>query len=181
MFFFKIFPTFSSGKYCVQMSDDIHAFTFMEQSAEWHSKGLGLNEEGYKKPANLTAANGVGARATKRRLSAIGAARFIQYMMGQQNRSRESKAKLGGCYVNCNPGTSHMCPPIIEEHFVIGDFMVVHPSSSIKFDEVLTLKEDYDFTASHLHRFGAICRANRLLLHAEHYVNEVQRTLFFVV
>eukprot|EP01052_Picozoa_sp_SAG31_P064322 SAG31_NODE_23191_length_509_cov_0.924390_1_plen_62_part_10 len=37
-------------------------------------------------------------------------------------------------------------PPIKEKVFIIGDFIVVDPSSTVRFDELMCLKEDYDFT-----------------------------------
>ena len=33
------------------------------------------------------------------------------------------------------------------------------------------LKEDYDYTAQHLHEHGAVCRSNRILCLFEHYTN----------
>ena len=35
----------------------------------------------------------------------------------------------------------------------------------------MTLKEDYDFTAQHLHTYKKVCRVNRLLIWAEHWDN----------
>jgi len=35
----------------------------------------------------------------------------------------------------------------------------------------MTLKEDYDYTCSHLKTYGTVCRFNRLILHADHYCN----------
>ena len=56
-------------------------------------------------------------------------------------------------------------------HFVVGDFVVVQPSSQLRWDEAMTLKEDYDFTCQHIYEFGRVARCNRLLILAEHYVN----------
>ena len=68
-------------------------------------------------------------------------------------------AHLGGVYVNSNPGMASKCGPVSEEHFIIGDFFVVHPHSdsdpsssssssssstttkdNCRFDEQITLK-----------------------------------------
>ena len=55
---------------------------------------------------------------------------------------------------------------------MIGDFLVVDVANSdCAFDLSLSLKEDYDFTAQHLHTHGVICRVNRLFMTAEHYTN----------
>ena len=62
--------------------------------------------------------------------------------------------------------------PVAAEHFVVGDFFVSQPSATCRFDEELTLKEDYDFTCQHIHLYGSVARCNRLTLLAEHYVNE---------
>ena len=35
----------------------------------------------------------------------------------------------------------------------------------------MTLKEDYDFTAQHLHTYGQIARLNRVFVKAKHYTN----------
>ena len=92
-------------KYCAQLSDDIHGFTFMHQKCEWHKDGSGLYEEGYTKPSSLTESNKVAARAVTRRMSALGAAQMLAAQMCLAG------SKFGGVYVNCNPGTSQMCPP----------------------------------------------------------------------
>ena len=59
---------------------------------------------------------------------------------------RRTGAKLGGTYPNCNHGFAMGDPPTKEKAFVIGDFIVVDPSSTVRFDELMCLKEDYDFT-----------------------------------
>ena len=149
------------GKFCVQLSDDIHGFTFMHQKSEWHKQSGGLNEDGHTKPSSLTESNKIAARATTRRLSALGAAQMLAAQM------KKTDCKFGGLYVNSNPGTAQMCAPIMREHFCIGDFFVVDPASTCSFDEEMRLKEDYDFTCSQLRAYGKVCRFNRLLLHAE--------------
>jgi len=57
------------------------------------------------------------------------------------------------------------------KHFIIGDFFVVDTGSSVTFDENMTLKEDYDFTCSHIKAHGSALRCNRLTLHVKHYSN----------
>ena len=138
------------GKFCVQLSDDIHGFTFIHHESEWNGPGGGLNEAGYTKPPSLSESNKIAARATTRRLSALGAAQMLAAQM------KLAGSKFGGLYVNSNPGTSQMCPPIMYEHFCIGDFFVVDPSSTCRFDEEMKLKEDYDFTCSHLKTYGKV-------------------------
>ena len=46
---------------------------------------------------------------------------------------------------------------------------------TLKFDPSMTLKEDYDFTAAHLHTHGAVMRVNRLLMKALHCCHPLLR------
>jgi hypothetical protein len=54
--------------------------------------------------------------------------------------------------------------------FILGDFFV-HDDSPCRFDETLTLKEDYDFTCCHLQRHGSVLRCNRMVLKVAHETN----------
>ena len=49
---------------------------------------------------------------------------------------------------------------------------MVEPGCALRFDERMTLKEDYDFTAQHLAKHGAVARSNRVWVTALHYKNE---------
>merc|ERR1712183_101533 len=55
-------------------------------------------------------------------------------------------------------------------HFILGDFFVVD-QSTCRFDNTMTLKEDYDFTCSHLAKHGAVMRCNRMILRVKHATN----------
>merc|ERR1719221_1668051 len=55
-------------------------------------------------------------------------------------------------------------------HFILGDFFVVD-GGSITFDEQMRLKEDYDFTCSHIKGYGSVMRCNRMTLNVKHYNN----------
>jgi len=84
------------------------------------------------------------------------AARVIEAFM------RKTGAKLGGVYVTCNAGQCFSCEPVTSAHFILGDLLVVDAAHSpCRFDETMTLKEDYDFTAQHLHEHGKVCRVSR--------------------
>lgn len=86
---------------------------------------------------------------------------------------RRQGAFYGGVYPNTNDGFAYATPPITTEHFIVGDFIVVDSvNSSLRFDERMTLKEDYDFTCQHLHTHGQVCRINRIFVGAEHYTNK---------
>ena len=54
--------------------------------------------------------------------------------------------------------------------FCIGDLLFVKPND-LRFDEQLTLKEDYDYTLQHLERWGSI-RYQKYLFTFEHYSNK---------
>merc|ERR1719321_18655 len=57
------------------------------------------------------------------------------------------------------------------QHFVLGDFFVAD-KSPCRFDESMTLKEDYDFTCSHISKHGSVLRCNRMVLTVKHYANQ---------
>lgn len=54
--------------------------------------------------------------------------------------------------------------------FIIGDFLYCLPCE-LRFDEALTLKEDYDFTLQHLKKFGGVLRNDDLIPSFKHYEN----------
>jgi hypothetical protein len=149
-------------KICVELSDDVSSFTFLEAKdpEEWVGGG-------YKKCANATDKNMRGGEAVRCSISPVTAARFIECQM------RKSEAYLGGVYPNTNEGYMFGCEPVTKIHFIVGDFLIIDVvnSPNTRFDEEMTLKEDYDFTAQHLHQHGRICRVNRIAMKAEHYTN----------
>jgi len=55
-------------------------------------------------------------------------------------------------------------------NFILGDYFVVD-SSPCRFDTTMTLKEDYDFTCSHIKTHGSALRCNRMFVHAKHAKN----------
>ncbi len=61
-------------------------------------------------------------------------------------------------------------PSVTHHQFILGDFFV-SDKSDVRFDPHLTLKEDYDFTCSHIKRHGAVLRCNRMVLDVQHYSN----------
>jgi hypothetical protein len=150
------------NKICVELSDDVSSFTFLEAKdpEEWVGGG-------YKKCANVTDKNTRGGEAVRCSISPVTAARFIECQM------RKSEAYLGGVYPNTNEGYMFGCEPVTKIHFIVGDFLIIDVvnSPNTRFDEEMTLKEDYDFTAQHLHQHGRICRVNRIAMKAEHYTN----------
>ena len=59
---------------------------------------------------------------------------------------------------------------ISKNTFCIGDMLFVKPTE-LRFDEQLTLKEDYDYTLQHKERFGCV-RYQKYLFTFQHYTND---------
>jgi len=56
------------------------------------------------------------------------------------------------------------------QHFCVGDLFVAAPSP-IRFDRRLRLKEDYDYTAQHIYRYGEVARLDWWLVSFTHRTN----------
>lgn len=145
-----------AGKPCVQISDDIDRISFASSQHD------GPN---WTKPGSLQVAN---QRAKEATTAACALGLCARYVDAQTRAS--GPAKLGGTYPCGNPGQALGGPVVGAEHFIVGDFIVVQPDA-IRFDEAMTLKEDYDFTCQHIYKHGRVARCNRLLILAQHYVN----------
>ena len=144
------------NKPCVQLSDDLKTISFVSCK----------EDKNWTKPSSLSAAN---LRAKSGQIEPVSPGAAAQYIDYQ---SKQTQSKLGGTYPCGNAGQGCAMAPVAAEHFVVGDFFVSQPSATCRFDEELTLKEDYDFTCQHIHLYGRVARCNRLTLLAEHYVNE---------
>jgi hypothetical protein len=84
---------------------------------------------------------------------------------------RSDGSKLGGVYINANGGFAAKAPAVHRGHAVIGDLMVVDPTCGLRFDEAMTTKEDYDYTAQHLDALGRVTRCNRFVPNFVHRTN----------
>mmetsp|Transcript_36525 Transcript_36525/g.110157 ORF Transcript_36525/g.110157 Transcript_36525/m.110157 type:complete len:198 (-) Transcript_36525:37-630(-) len=146
------------SKVCVQISDDISRW-------EYHKARLDTSElkgdAAVLREANKTVKSGDCLT-----VSPAAAARFLLAKM----RAAEGRPRLGGVYPSGNAALSLLCEGVSREGFILGDFFV-HDASPCRFDESMTLKEDYDFTCSHLDRHGSVLRCNRLVVHATHESN----------
>lgn len=142
-------------KVCVQCSDDISLW-------EYH--------EGQPAKSRTDAAmNAAHEAATRYIISPVAAARFILAKM--RGAPDKSKPQLGGAYVLGTCSRTWAGDAFGRKHFILGDFFVADLGSDIRFDERLTLKEDYDFVAQHIHAHGSVMRCNRLTFTAKHYSN----------
>lgn len=61
--------------------------------------------------------------------------------------------------------------PIGLKHFILGDMMLIK-RNKLKFDEKLSLKEDYDYTLQHIKTYGGVLRLNYILPSFKHRVNK---------
>lgn len=55
--------------------------------------------------------------------------------------------------------------------FIVGDMIMVHADCPLRFDTVMTLKEDYDYTLQHLQTYGKVIRCNQILASFLHRTN----------
>jgi len=141
---------------CVQVSDDISKWIYYD-CAKQNFTG----EQDFKK-ANFALAG------TKTYVvSPLAAAQFILAKM----RSHPDKPHLGGVFPNANAAMTLGQSEFGMKHFILGDFFVAEPSSRCRFDTSMTLKEDYDYTCSHIKEHGCVLRCHRLFIHVKHSTN----------
>lgn len=142
------------GKACCEVSDDI---------SKWAYYGS-LDQTEIKDDQE---ANKLAHRARRLVVSPVAAARFLVARM----RASAAKPKLAGVLPVANIARGLALPPVTSKNFILGDFFVSDVGSDVRFDKRLTLKEDYDFSCSHISRYGAVLRCNRMVLDVAHYTN----------
>jgi len=147
------FQAKEEGNICLEMSDDLSQCKVLHQDIAW------------ERPGDLSEANALAKATPQHLVSPVNAARYIEVQM------REKGAKLGGVYCTQNEGQAMNSQAVSEEAFILGDLMVIDPESTPRFDEKMSLKEDYDLTAQHLHLYGNVLRSNRVVIQAQHYTN----------
>merc|ERR1711971_21200 len=145
----------AQGKVCVECSDDISSWEY-RHGDQAHDRTMDALNDAHDNAKHFV-------------VSPVAAARFmIAKMRGAPD---EVKPRLGGVYCLSSCSRTFASDPVARHHFVIGDYFV-DDNSGIWFDTNLTLKEDYDFTCSHIHQCGSIMRFNRMTISAKHYSNE---------
>jgi len=144
------------GKLCVQISDDISSWEYRKcQRVQDRS--------------DYRAMNAAYAAAKVFVVNPVAAARFIAAKM--RSLPKQDRPKLGGVYMLGSCARTLCGDEFSRRHFIIGDFFVVDTGSKVNFSERLTLKEDYDFTCSHIKENGSVLRCNRMTIQAKHYSN----------
>lgn len=78
---------------------------------------------------------------------------------------------LAGVAPTSNPYFSDPNKRIVTHKFIVGDFIIVSPDTDLRFDENLKLKEDYDYTLQHLHRYGGVARVDSIMATFKHRTN----------
>lgn len=146
------------GKVCVQVSDDVSRWEYR------HGKRATDKSDDAQNAAHNAAKRLV--------ISPVAAARFmLAKMRSMRAEGKKQAPRLAGVYPlgSCARAFAHDEQGM--HHFILGDFLVVD-KSPVRFDNEMTLKEDYDFTCAHITKHGAVMRFNRLTIAAKHQTND---------
>jgi hypothetical protein len=144
------------GLVCVQVSDDI---------SKWEYYDVGKVD--LSGQTDFSKANNALLGSRKHVVSPLAAAQFMLAKM----RAAPEQAKLAGVCPTPNAAMTIGAAEFGHHHFILGDFFVAD-LSPVRFDETMTLKEDYDFSCSHIAKHGSVLRCNRMIVHARHLCNE---------
>jgi len=142
---------------CVEVSDDIAKWVYYDIAKQDVRGGKGFD----KSNAALAGAKDYG-------ISPLAAAQLMLAKL----RTHPSKPKLCGVACSNNAALAMGQEDYNTCAFILGDFFVAEPSSKVRFDETMTLKEDYDFTCSHIKEHGAALRCNKMMVYARHSTNQ---------
>lgn len=145
---------FAQNKACVQCSDDISSWEYRD-GPKAANRDFKLLNAAYE-------------AATRYVISPVSAARFMLAKM--RGVTDGEQPRLGGTYMLSSCSGTFADDPICRNGFILGDFFVVD-KTKVRFDRNMKLKEDYDFTCSHLNAHGSIMRFNRMTVSAKHYTN----------
>jgi len=143
------------GKVAVEISDDIGRWLYYN-----------VSKQNYSGETDFTKRNTDLVGVPKHVVSPLAAAQFILAKM----RSDPDKPRLGGVFPTQNAAMALGTVEFGKQHFILGDFFVAE-LSPCRFDESLTLKEDYDYTCQHIKTHGSVLRCQRLFLQVKHATN----------
>jgi hypothetical protein len=141
---------------CVQVSDDIGKWIYHDCA-----------KQDFRGETGFTKANKALLGTKKHIISPLAAAQFMAAKM----RADPKKPKLAGIFPTANAAMTLGAEEFGYHHFILGDFFVAEYSSPCRFDNTMTLKEDYDYTCSHIKTHGAVLRCNRMFLQVKHKSN----------
>jgi len=143
------------GKVAVEVSDDISRWTYYD-----------VSKQDLRGQTDFTKANAALAGTQKFAITPLAAAQFMLAKM----RSSPLKPKLAGVLPTGNATMTMGSNEYATQHFILGDFFVAD-TSPCRFDNSMTLKEDYDYACSHISKHGSNLRCNRMVLTVRHYAN----------
>lgn len=144
-------------KVAVEVSDDISKWIYYD-----------VAKQDFRGETDFAKANKALLGAKKHIVSPLAAAQFMLAKM----RSDPAKPHLGGVFPTANAAMTLGGEEFSKQHFILGDFFVAEPESPCRFDTTMTLKEDYDYTCSHIKTHGSVLRCNRMFLQVKHATNE---------
>jgi len=144
------------GKVCVQVSDDISKWMFYD-----------CEKQDFRGEKDFKKANATILGVKKHVISPLAAAQFLLAKM----RADPDSPRLGGVFPTANAAMTMGQAEVGKQQFILGDFFVAEPSSPCRFDTEITLKEDYDYTCSHIKQHGCVLRSNRMFLQVKHVSN----------
>jgi hypothetical protein len=147
------------GKACAQISDDISHWDYYAGDI------AKLDQHLCSELNRLQLGNIAAKRARRLTVSPVAAAQFLLAKLRAAN-----GPKLAGVFPLGNTGMAFGREAECPDGFILGDFFVTE-GSSCRFDPQMTLKEDYDYTCSHLAKHGKVLRCNRMFIAAVHETN----------
>jgi hypothetical protein len=83
---------------------------------------------------------------------------------------KKSGARLAGMAPTANSFYFNPLKPIQTNGFIVGDMIAVR-RTPLRFDEAMSLKEDYDYTLQHIKQYGVVVRLNAILATFAHRTN----------
>jgi len=144
------------GLVAVEISDDISKWIYYD-----------CGKQDYRGETDFKRVNKDILGVPKHCVSPLAAAQFMLAKM----RSHPDKPHLAGVFPTANAAMTLGTNEFAMSHFILGDFFVAEPTSKCRFDTTMTLKEDYDYTCSHIKAHGCVLRCNRMFLTVKHATN----------
>jgi len=143
------------GKVAVEISDDIGKWLYFD-----------CEKQDLRGETDFKKANAAILGTKKHCISPLAAAQFMLAKM----RADPAKPRLAGVFPTENAAMTLGTEEFGRQHFILGDFFVAE-LSPCRFDCSMTLKEDYDYTCSHIKTHGCVLRCNRMFLSVKHATN----------
>lgn len=147
---FALNLAFEVGEECVQCSDDL----VMNRHGEFIAL---IADESMKRFENKGGIRNEFIRTRRNTLKEIS-----EYLLSELNKT---EYKLAGILPTTNALSVEFKNRT--KAFILGDLFVCKPCE-LRFDENMTLKEDYDFTIQHIKAYGGVMRCDNVYAHFRH-------------